>query len=98
MKATYGEVMLENGELDKREIFKDPITDDGTKKSAKGLLRVEEVLTPILEGEAPAKSFKLIDQVTEDMEKGGALQTVFLNGKLLKFQTLSEIRARVKYK
>ncbi|MGJ8733656.1 MAG: nicotinate phosphoribosyltransferase, partial [Cellulophaga sp.] len=37
MKATYGEV---NGEG--REIFKDPITDDGTKKSAKGLLKIEK--------------------------------------------------------
>jgi nicotinic acid phosphoribosyltransferase len=35
MKATYVEV---NGEG--REIFKDPITDDGTKKSATGLLHV----------------------------------------------------------
>ena len=37
MKATYVEV-----EEERREIFKDPITDDGTKKSAKGLLSVEE--------------------------------------------------------
>ena len=36
MKATYGEV---NGEG--RAIFKDPITDDGTKKSAKGLMKIE---------------------------------------------------------
>ena len=37
MKATYGEV---NGIG--REIFKDPITDDGTKKSAKGLMKIEK--------------------------------------------------------
>ena len=36
MKATYGEVDG-NG----REIYKDPITDDGTKKSAKGLMKIE---------------------------------------------------------
>ena len=36
MKATWGQV---NGEA--REIFKDPVTDDGTKKSAVGRLRVE---------------------------------------------------------
>jgi nicotinamide phosphoribosyltransferase len=35
MKATYVEV---NGES--REIFKNPVTDDGTKKSATGLLQV----------------------------------------------------------
>ena len=37
MKATYGEV---NGVG--REIFKDPITDNGEKKSAKGLLMVQK--------------------------------------------------------
>jgi nicotinamide phosphoribosyltransferase len=31
-----------NQEKQKIEIFKDPITDDGIKKSAKGLLMVEE--------------------------------------------------------
>ena len=35
MKATYGEV---NGEG--RDIYKDPITDDGTKKSARGLIKI----------------------------------------------------------
>ena len=35
MKATYGEVDGEG-----REIFKDPITDDGTKKSARGLVKI----------------------------------------------------------
>ena len=34
MKATYGEVDGEG-----REIFKDPITDDGTKKSAKRFVK-----------------------------------------------------------
>jgi nicotinamide phosphoribosyltransferase len=36
MKATS---VVVNGE--RREIFKDPITDDGIKKSAKGLVKVE---------------------------------------------------------
>lgn len=36
MKATYVEVDGEG-----REIFKDPVTDDGTKKSAKGLIATE---------------------------------------------------------
>ena len=37
VKATWGQV---NGVP--RELFKDPITDSGIKKSAKGLLRVEK--------------------------------------------------------
>lgn len=49
MKATYVEVDGEG-----REIFKDPVTDDGTKKSATGLLKVIKE-----EGE-----YKLIDRVS----------------------------------
>ncbi|MEA5256622.1 nicotinate phosphoribosyltransferase [Arcicella aquatica] len=81
MKATYGEV---NGEG--REIFKDPITDDGTKKSAKGLMKIE------LEN----GTYKLIDQVDWETEKQGALKEVFRDGELLIDQTLAEIRQRVR--
>lgn len=81
MKATYGEV---NGIG--REIFKDPITDDGTKKSAKGLMKIV-----LEEGE-----YKLIDGVTWAEEKTGELKEVFRDGKLLIDHTLAEIRVRVK--
>lgn len=81
MKATYGEV---NGEG--REIFKDPITDDGTKKSAKGLMRID------LENE----TYVLTDQVTWNEEEQGELKEVFRDGKLLLDQTLSGIRLRLK--
>jgi len=80
MKATYGEV---NGEA--RNIFKDPKTDDGTKKSAKGLMQVTEV-----DGKLVMK-----DQCTWEEEKQGLLQTVFENGKMVKEQSLSEIRNRI---
>lgn len=97
VKATYGEVNLgknakqlsETGWapdiIECREIFKDPITDDGIKKSAKGLLKVARV-----DGE-----LVLFDQVTKEEEEEGELKTVFLNGKLTSFQTLSEIRERL---
>jgi nicotinamide phosphoribosyltransferase len=81
MKATYGEV---NGKG--REIFKDPITDDGTKKSAKGLMKIE----------FENGSYKLIDQATWEQEKQGELKEVFRDGKLLIDQSLAEIRQRVK--
>jgi nicotinamide phosphoribosyltransferase len=42
IKSTYCEV-YENGQIEQREIFKDPTTDDGLKKSAKGLMVVEIV-------------------------------------------------------
>ncbi len=80
MKATYGEV---NGEG--RAIFKDPITDDGTKKSAKGLMKIE------LEN----GKYKLIDQVSWEEEKQGELKEVFRDGKLLIDYSLIDIRKQV---
>lgn len=80
MKATYGEV---NGEA--REIFKDPVTDSGTKKSAKGLLRVD-----LVDGK-----YTLTDQCTPEQEQGGELKEVYRDGKLLIETTLSEIRERL---
>jgi nicotinamide phosphoribosyltransferase len=81
MKATYGEV----GGIG-REIFKEPRTDDGTKKSAKGLLKVEEV-----DGE-----YALVDQVSWEEEKQGALREVFRDGKLLVDDSLAAIRERIR--
>ncbi|WP_440880640.1 nicotinate phosphoribosyltransferase [Tenacibaculum sp. C7A-26P2] len=81
MKATYGEVKGLG-----REIFKDPITDDGTKKSAKGLLKIE------LENE----EYKLYDQVSWEEEKQGELKEVFKDGKILIEEKLSEIRDRIR--
>jgi len=81
MKATYVEV---NGEG--REIFKDPITDDGVKKSAKGLLRVAGDETCML----------LEDQCTWEHEATGKLKTIYLNGQFENQTTLTEIRERLK--
>ena len=81
MKATYGEV---NGEG--RAIFKDPITDDGTKKSAKGLMKIT------LENGA----YKLTDNVNWEDEKQGELVEIFCDGKMLVDWTLNEIRERMK--
>lgn len=81
MKATYGEV---NG--DGRAIFKDPITDDGTKKSAKGLMKIERA-----EGK-----YTLTDEVSWEEEQKGELKEVFRDGKLLIDQSLSDIRKLVK--
>lgn len=77
MKATYGEV---NGKG--REIFKDPITDDGTKKSAKGLIKIE-----LKNG-----VFTMKDQVSWAEENTGQLREVFRDGRLLIEQSLQEIR------
>ena len=80
MKATWCQV---NGEG--REIFKDPKTDDGTKKSLKGLICVQ----------SDGNKYIAEDQVTKEQEEKGYLQTVFEDGKLVKEWTLSEIRSAV---
>ncbi|MET0243732.1 MAG: nicotinate phosphoribosyltransferase [Flavitalea sp.] len=78
MKATYGEV---NGEG--RAIFKDPKTDDGTKKSAKGLMQVYRNN----DGKLALK-----DECTWEEEAQGELKTVFKDGKLVVDLSLDEIR------
>lgn len=80
VKATYAKVDGMDYEL-----FKNPKTDDGTKKSAKGLLRVEK------EG----GKFVMYDQQSWEQEKQGCLTTVFEDGKLIRTTTLSEIRSRL---
>ena len=80
IKATAGTV---NGEF--RELQKDPVTDSGTKKSACGYIRVEEV-----DGE-----FVQHDRQTREQMEGGALEVVFLNGTMMKRDTFSAIRKRL---
>jgi nicotinamide phosphoribosyltransferase len=78
--------------VEPREIFKDPITDDGTKRSKKGLLCV------VPDGKEPEEvnpTLVVVDQCTWEQEKMGLLTTVFLNGKLVKETTLTEIRERL---
>jgi nicotinamide phosphoribosyltransferase len=90
MKATYVEVNKPKFEGDfnpeGREIFKDPITDDGTKKSATGLLCV----TLNEEDE-----IYLVDKVNWESEAEGLLQTIYKNGKFLNQTTLKEIKNRL---
>ena len=83
MKATS---VVVNGQ--RREIFKDPITDDGIKKSAKGLVRVELV----------DNEYRLIDQVTEEEEQGGELRLIYENGEFKHEISLEEIRERINNK
>lgn len=80
VKATYGVV---NGEA--REIFKNPKTDDGAKKSARGLLRVER------EG----KDFVLYDRQTWEQEATGELKELFRDSKMVREDNLETIRLRL---
>lgn len=80
MKATYVEIGGKGV-----EIFKDPKTDAGTKKSAKGLLRVEKT----------DDGFKLSDCQNPFEELLGELAVVFEDGVIYSKDKFDEIRARL---
>lgn len=68
-----------------REIFKDPITDNGVKKSAKGFLKVKTV-------DGKLQVFDQQDKIeSEDCE----MKCVFRDGELYNEQTISEIRKKI---
>ncbi|HDT1529961.1 TPA: nicotinate phosphoribosyltransferase, partial [Klebsiella aerogenes] len=81
MKATWGEV---NGEG--RALFKEPKTDNGLKRSARGLLRVARDASGEL---------RLHDDQSQEQEGQGELTTRFLDGQLFGYESLSQIRARL---
>jgi nicotinamide phosphoribosyltransferase len=71
---------------DEKQIFKDPKTDDGTKKSQKGRVVVLK----------DGNSLKLVDGLgLKDNVAGDQLVEVFRNGKLLVDQTFGDIRKRL---
>ncbi|EKE75995.1 nicotinate phosphoribosyltransferase [Gallaecimonas xiamenensis] len=79
VKATH---VIKDGEP--LAIFKAPKTDT-QKRSARGLLQVVEV-----DG-----TLQLRDDVSPEEEEQGLLETVYLDGKLVKETSLSEIRTRI---
>jgi nicotinamide phosphoribosyltransferase len=101
VKATYGELLTKGNctcgattyegcseclSIEAREIFKDPITDDGTKKSKKGLLKVDYDEYGII---------TCYDQQSKVNEQKGLLTTVFKDGAIVKKTTLTEIREKL---
>lgn len=83
IKSTYGEI---NGEP--VEIFKDPITDNGTKKSAKGI-------TSVMLDEAG--EYYLKDQCSQEEYNSleNQLKTVYKDGYIVIEENLKAIRERV---
>lgn len=69
-------------------LFKDPKTDDGTKKSAKGLLTVRRL--------DDINELVLMNNVSREYEQAGELSILFKDGKFLKHDTLEQIRNRLK--
>ena len=64
------------------DIYKDPITDDGTKKSLKGLICVTE-------------DYEVLTQCTWEQESQGILQTIYEEGRFDNETSLTEIRSRL---
>ena len=67
------------------DIFKDPVTDDGTKKSLKGMVAVFEN-----DGDHYVKI-----QCTQEEEETGLLQVIYENGNFYNQSSLTEIRAKI---
>jgi nicotinamide phosphoribosyltransferase len=68
------------------DIYKDPVTDDGTKKSLKGFCSVRKDS----EGE-----YYVQTQCTEEEETMGELRTIYEDGKFYNQSTLTEVRDRL---
>jgi nicotinamide phosphoribosyltransferase len=64
------------------DIYKDPITDDGTKKSLKGLISVTE-------------NQEVLTQCSWEQEGQGILQTIFEDGKFYNQTSLTKIREKI---
>lgn len=99
LKTTYGVV---NGK--ELLLYKDPITDDGTKKSQKGMVAVIDkskmgntYLNKQMFGELGIEYIDELNRATKEGYKDiDMLQPVFKDGELLVDWTLDEIRQRVK--
>lgn len=79
MKATWAQVDGVGHNL-----FKDPVTDDGEKKSATGRLAVI--------ADNSKYGLSLIEQATPDQEAESLLQPVWQNGDFLRLQTFVDVR------
>jgi nicotinamide phosphoribosyltransferase len=109
MKATYVELtevtgvsIGEVGTMDVnkvigREIFKNPITDDGTKKSATGLLQVVKLMESDSYGKLHHNGYHLNEKVSWDDEANSELKTVYKDGEFYNKTTLTEVRNRLKF-
>jgi len=80
-KGAWFEV-LENSTKIGYDIYKDPVTDDGTKKSLRGLVMVDE-------------DFNVHTQCSWEEERKGILQIIYEDGEFYNQTTLEEVRKRM---
>jgi nicotinamide phosphoribosyltransferase len=77
MKATWAEIDGVGV-----NVFKDPVTDDGTKRSATGRLAVRKT----------REGLTLIEQADPHQESYSQLQPVWEDGKFLQHQSFEDVR------
>lgn len=71
-------------------IYKDPVTDDGTKKSLKGMCAVHNDYE-----EPEGDTLYVKQECTEEEEAQGLLQVIYEDGKFFNQQTFEQIRAKI---
>ena len=76
---------VEDGETVQYDIYKDPATDDGTKKSLKGLCMVYEDS----DGDIKVKS-----ECTEEEESTGLLRSIYKDGEFLNQVNFDQVREK----
>lgn len=74
-------------------LFKDPITDNGVKKSAQGLLRVEKVSDNSPEG----YSYVVYEKQTEEQEKQGELKPIFKDGQFVNLTSFQQVKDNISH-
>lgn len=83
-ESMYGEFADQGLNTEKvgYDIYKDPVTDDGTKKSLKGLICVTE-------------DHEVLTQCTWEQEGQGILQTIYEEGRFCSETSLTEVRNKL---
>jgi nicotinamide phosphoribosyltransferase len=89
-KATFVQIQHPDGTIEDRNIFKNPKTDSGSKKSAKGLLKVDRI-----QGAHGMSDYFLKQEVSKKEEQTGYLNIIYENGKFYNKTTLENIRAKI---
>lgn len=87
MKATWAEIDGKGVNL-----FKDPVTDDGTKRSATGRLAVYRTEETSGGASFGTGELTLFQDVDPEMEAASELQPVWENGKFLVHQSFEDVR------
>lgn len=83
MKATWAEIDGVG-----QDLYKDPATDEGTKKSARGRLAVVR--------DIESGALRVVEQATPEVEAVSELQTVWEDGKFRRTQSFADVRAELK--